>query len=404
MESVVGEQMGDGVLLTLVDVEELRKATVNRDLQEECPCEEGIVDMQDDVPMGDKDTSNRADVVLEHGSVVRVAGDAPRLRALTQQRREGFESDLMTFSEHCGLRVELECPEEGACFDIVLCGEPDEIRANREEMGGLLKHYGLASDSIEVDGMIMQSLPARNRRKRKTDDGTDAAPAPGVGGAAAAAVALATVGKSIDAGSEGERGPAPVRGLPPRSLPNDQLKVESGTAAKGSLLASLRDPVERRQFEFRDHTADVILHSWGRTLEEALEQVCVAFFAYMTELDSIDLNNEIEIEASGHDILDLVYHMLDELLFSFGTELIICRRVELVMFDEAEFKVRVRAFGERFDLKKHPQGTEIKAITMHQLKINYPDKVVCEAGTLARTEDALLKDGFPYEIYVLVDI
>merc|ERR1712187_1035829 len=122
----------------------------------------------------------------------------------------------------------------------------------------------------------------------------------------------------------------------------------------GSELAAMTSSAEVRQFEFMDHTADVILHSWGETSKQAWEQVCVAFFSYMSDLDKVDIKVKVEVEATGHDILDLLYHLLDEFLFSFGSEFIICRRIEILEFDEAGLRVRARGWGEKFNLKKHP--------------------------------------------------
>merc|ERR1712008_206508 len=153
-----------------------------------------------------------------------------------------------------------------------------------------------------------------------------------------------------------------------------------------------------RQWEFMDHTADVILHSWGCDMKEAWEQVCVCFFAYMTELEKVELKATVEVEASGHDILDLLYHLLDEFLFSFGSEFIICRRIELLELDTENLRARARGYGERFDLAKHPQGTEIKAITMHQMKVLTPRRSLrriapCPARKATRREAKYAK-GF----------
>ena len=43
----------------------------------------------------------------------------------------------------------------------------------------------------------------------------------------------------------------------------------------------------------------------------------------MTGLDTVEPKDVVEVEASGHDVLDLLYHLLDEFLFSFGTEFIV---------------------------------------------------------------------------------
>merc|ERR1712190_488240 len=122
----------------------------------------------------------------------------------------------------------------------------------------------------------------------------------------------------------------------------------------------------------------------------------------------IEINTSVEVEASGHDMLDMLYHLLDEFLFTFGTTFVMCRRVEILSFDQDNLKIRARGFGERFDLSKHPQGTEVKAITMHQMKVLTPNTLTCEEGSLPRRQSKMeggeQKEGFPFECFVLVDI
>merc|ERR1712060_1043116 len=143
---------------------------------------------------------------------------------------------------------------------------------------------------------------------------------------------------------------------------------------------------------YHDHTADIIVHSWGKTMAEAFAQVCVGMFNYMTPLDKIELCRFVEVEATGHDLLDLLYHLLDEFLFIFGTEMHISRCIEILEFDETALHIRVRGYGERMDLNKHEQGTEIKAITMHMMRILEPDQVLTENWTVSRVEK--VREGF----------
>lgn len=49
--------------------------------------------------------------------------------------------------------------------------------------------------------------------------------------------------------------------------------------------------VDSIKYEYLDHTADVQIHTWGRTTSEAFEQAAVAMFAYMTEIDKVGLQN-----------------------------------------------------------------------------------------------------------------
>jgi len=144
-------------------------------------------------------------------------------------------------------------------------------------------------------------------------------------------------------------------------------------------------PEDMKNYEYMDHTADIIFHGWAPTIHQVFAQIGVAFFSYMTELDSIELTHEVVLETEGHDIFDLMYRFLDEFLYLFATEYFVGRRM-ICEINEEELTIRTRAFGSKFELGKNPQGTEIKAITMHQMKVQ------------KREEEQ------DWEAYVLVDI
>ncbi|KAA0203731.1 hypothetical protein HAZT_HAZT007824 [Hyalella azteca] len=133
------------------------------------------------------------------------------------------------------------------------------------------------------------------------------------------------------------------------------------------------------KYEYRDHPADVQLHAWGNTLEEAFEQVATAMYGYMTELSKVEITQTEEISVEGHDMESLLYQFLDECLFVFSTEpsFLVAKRVEITSFDKTEFKISAKLHGETFDISKHSQGTEVKAITYASMEIyDTPDK--CE--------------------------
>lgn len=114
------------------------------------------------------------------------------------------------------------------------------------------------------------------------------------------------------------------------------------------------------------------LHAWGDSLKEAFEQCGMAMFGYMTEIDSVEIKQTATIEATGDDMMNLLYHFLDELLFLFSAEpYLIARRLEITEFnlEGEEMKVCCTCFGEEFTIGKHPQGTEVKAITYSAMHI-----------------------------------
>ncbi|CEL94430.1 unnamed protein product [Vitrella brassicaformis CCMP3155] len=203
-------------------------------------------------------------------------------------------------------------------------------------------------DLINVEGMEIHSLPPRGRRQRhKPEDGVGAA------------------SSSADAGPDGDAAMKLGEG--------DKAEEEEGRKSS-------------RRFEYLDHTADVILHAWGDRLKDALEQLAEAMFNYMTDIEKVLPDGTREIEAQGRDLPDLVFHFLDECLFLYGSEYFICSVVEILHIDvtTAPLTIRARGYGEKFDRVRHTQGTEIKAITMHEIKIT---ESCCGA-----------------DVYVLVDI
>lgn len=101
-------------------------------------------------------------------------------------------------------------------------------------------------------------------------------------------------------------------------------------------------------------------------------------FGYMTEIESVEIKQSAEIEASGHDLESLLFHFLDELLFLFSCEpFLICSKVVIEEFitEGEDCKIRCKCYGEEFQIGKHPQGTEVKAITYSAMQIiNEPEK------------------------------
>jgi SHS2 domain-containing protein len=85
---------------------------------------------------------------------------------------------------------------------------------------------------------------------------------------------------------------------------------------------------------------------------------------------------------------------MDEFLFVFCTEYFIVRRVHIKELDLKTFRCRAEACGEEWQMGRHPQGTEIKAITYSNMQILY---------TKSDNDDSD-GDQSRFDIYVIVDI
>eukprot|EP01117_Protostelium_nocturnum_P003582 TRINITY_DN1477_c0_g1_i1.p1 TRINITY_DN1477_c0_g1~~TRINITY_DN1477_c0_g1_i1.p1 ORF type:complete len:191 (+),score=78.15 TRINITY_DN1477_c0_g1_i1:79-651(+) len=149
-------------------------------------------------------------------------------------------------------------------------------------------------------------------------------------------------------------------------------KMEESNRGDYEINEGLGDPkVDERGYEYLDHTADIQLHSWAKELKEAFELVGICMFGYMTDLDTISTEEEHEfvIESEG-DLDQLLFAFLDELLFHFSTELLVCKEIQITEFDVKAGKITAIGKGETFDREKHPQGTEVKAITYSNMQIH----------------------------------
>ncbi len=128
---------------------------------------------------------------------------------------------------------------------------------------------------------------------------------------------------------------------------------------------------EEKKFEFLEHTADVHIAAYGKTLEEAFENAALATFEAMTETDQITLKHEEILEVKGYDEKALLYNWLEALLVKFETtdNLYSKFMINKIQKTNKGYKLRAVIQGERFDPQKHPQKAGIKAVTYHQMEI-----------------------------------
>ena len=153
------------------------------------------------------------------------------------------------------------------------------------------------------------------------------------------------------------------------------------------------------------------MNTGGGTLTEALENVGLCMFNYLTPLKGIEEKESRSYSAEGHDINSLVFHWLDELLFQFSTDFFVPRTLKITLlrrgneeengdhllaaaangasqdewkehtnrkkpasqdleFATAAWRIEAKGTGEVFDRTRHASGTEIKAITYSAMQVN----------------------------------
>jgi SHS2 domain-containing protein len=134
-----------------------------------------------------------------------------------------------------------------------------------------------------------------------------------------------------------------------------------------------------KRYETFDHTADVGIRAFGKTVEEVFVNAAWALFELLTDMDSIQERLTHEIVVEGADREDLLIRWLSELLFLCEGEGYLFR--EFSISDLTATSLKAVARGEVFDPSRHQFKTEIKAVTYHQVEVvqkgeNWVGKVI----------------------------
>jgi len=124
-----------------------------------------------------------------------------------------------------------------------------------------------------------------------------------------------------------------------------------------------------KRFEFLEHTADIGIRAFGRTLEEAFENAALAMFSLIADLSNVEEKKSYRLEVEGEDRESLLVEWLNELIYFLETENVLLKRFKVEEISETHLVAA--AYGEPLDLEKHAVGVQIKATTYHMLKVSH---------------------------------
>lgn len=96
------------------------------------------------------------------------------------------------------------------------------------------------------------------------------------------------------------------------------------------------------KYEYLDHTADVQLHSWGESLEEAISNCIISMYRYMVgELSTVKEVYSMDFYAKGSDLSSLVFNILNNCLYYFSAEpYFVGQKCKIISFEnKAEDKI-----------------------------------------------------------------
>jgi len=134
----------------------------------------------------------------------------------------------------------------------------------------------------------------------------------------------------------------------------------------------------KKRFEFLEHTADLYIAAYGKSLEEAFENAAYAMFEGMTDLEKVQPKLEDTVEVEGYDEQALLYNWLEALLVKFDIKGNLYSRFKIASIEETPRGLRLKAtiWGEPFNSKKHLSKVGVKAVTYHQMEIRHAKDAV----------------------------
>jgi SHS2 domain-containing protein len=128
-----------------------------------------------------------------------------------------------------------------------------------------------------------------------------------------------------------------------------------------------------KKFEWVEHPSDIGFRAYGRDLAEAFENAALAFFEVMVDTSKVQPREKIAIEVKAEDEKALLYDWIERFLYLRDAKGLVMSKFKVEEFERSNggFKIKAKAWGERFDPKKHEARTAVKAVTYHMMEIKH---------------------------------
>ena len=121
-----------------------------------------------------------------------------------------------------------------------------------------------------------------------------------------------------------------------------------------------------KPFEFFEHTADIGVHAYGRTLEELFINAARALYEVQGRFDLAD-RRMLKVELTATSLDELFVLWLSELLFHLSADGVCFTHFRLQFTGEQKLTVQME--GGAVDFNHSEVFEEVKAVTYHQLSV-----------------------------------
>lgn len=123
-----------------------------------------------------------------------------------------------------------------------------------------------------------------------------------------------------------------------------------------------------KKYELIEHTSDIGLAAYGKTLAEAFANAARGMFSIIAELDKVREVESRRVEVGADDIEGLLFEWLNSLLYYFDVETLLFSRFDISEFEDTRLVAECR--GEKYDSARHRLKTGVKSATYHMLEVD----------------------------------
>ena len=124
-------------------------------------------------------------------------------------------------------------------------------------------------------------------------------------------------------------------------------------------------------------TADIAFEATGESMEQVFVAAAEATMNVMVEeLRSIEARVEKRIELKNRDLDMLLFDLLQELVYYKDAEQLLLRVKEIAITErDGTYLLHACAAGEKLDPERHEQRVDVKAVTLHQFRLQKTDGI-----------------------------
>lgn len=119
-------------------------------------------------------------------------------------------------------------------------------------------------------------------------------------------------------------------------------------------------------WEHFEHAADIGIRGYGTTLDQAFEQCAIALTAVISDLETINATECLNVQCQAENVDFLLIDWLNELIYLMATKNMLFKSFN-VHIDK--FKLSANICGESINTTQHAPAVEIKGATFTELKV-----------------------------------